>query len=60
MAEYHLLDCGHIDSVDEIDDCNQLALTWCTTHKKYEWHNIPRHNVKSGGHIVANRKPVKW
>jgi len=30
-----------IDSLDEIDEYCQLALVWCETHQKYEWHNLP-------------------
>lgn len=60
MAEYHQLDCGLIDDLDEIDDGHQLAWVWCLTHKKYEWHSIPLDNVRLGGIRPTDRKPVQW
>lgn len=37
----HELWFWEIDSLDEIDDNCQLALIWCETHQRYEWHNVP-------------------
>lgn len=37
----HVLDTGQIDSLDELDDDSQLALVWCESHSKYEWHYVP-------------------
>lgn len=38
----HDLDPDDIDSLDEIDDNQQLTLVWCRTHEIYEWHWMPR------------------
>ena len=39
----HTIDLDEgIDEVDEIDGDEQLALVWCTTHRAWEWHWIPR------------------
>lgn len=39
--EFHDLDCGDIDELDELGAGEQLALVWCDTHEEYEWHWIP-------------------
>ncbi len=57
---YHELDCDQIDSLDEIDDGDQLSLVWCTTHGNYEWHSIPIENVRCGGTVIRRRKAVVW
>lgn len=54
----HLLNCHEIDDLDEIDGDGQLALVWCETHHRYEWHNIPRAYVRYGGTIQTTRKPL--
>lgn len=41
MAKHELW-CDEIDSLDEIDGDDQLALVWCEKHQKHEWHNLPR------------------
>lgn len=38
----HDLDYSEIDDLDEISGDEQQALIWCRTHKKWEWHWIPR------------------
>lgn len=38
----HKLDLSEIDELDEISGDEQLALVWCDTHRKYEWHWLPR------------------
>ena len=38
----HDLDHGEIDELDEIDGDQQLALIWCITHQRFEWHWIDR------------------
>lgn len=57
-AQSHELNCYEIDSLDEIDEGCQLALVWCETHRKYEWHSISLDLVKHGGTITTTRKPV--
>jgi hypothetical protein len=37
-AVKHDLDYAEIDDLDEISGDEQLALIWCGTHQKYEWH----------------------
>lgn len=56
--DYHELDCYEIDSLDEYDDDSQLALVWCETHNKYEWHYIHLDLVKYGGSLTVRRKAV--
>ncbi|MEF2549988.1 hypothetical protein VQ042_01235 [Aurantimonas sp. A2-1-M11] len=36
----HEIDPAQVDSLDEIDGNEQLALVWCETHEKWEWHWI--------------------
>lgn len=59
MAEQHILDTGEIDSLDEVDDGDQLALVWCETHKIYEWHYLPLDVIGQTGTIVRTTKPIK-
>jgi hypothetical protein len=44
----HDLDYSEIDDLDEISGDEQLALTWCCTHKQWEWHWTPRWLIESG------------
>lgn len=48
----HELDTGQVDSLDEIDEDSQLALVWCDSHGKYEWHNIPRDLIGRTSRLV--------
>lgn len=34
----HRLDTSQVDQLDEISGDEQLALVWCETHRKWEWH----------------------
>ena len=54
---YHLLSTGDIDSLDEIDDDCQLALVLCLSHKKYEWHNLPREVIGYTGTLERRTRP---
>jgi len=54
---HHLLSTGEIDSLDEIDDDQQLALVWCDSHGTYEWHNLPRDLIGRTGTLVRKTKP---
>ena len=54
----HLLDCDEIDELDEINGDHQLALVWCKSHSKYEWHNLPRFRVTNGGAFETARNPM--
>jgi hypothetical protein len=36
------LDYDLIDGLDEISGDEQLALIWCRTHRRYEWHWVDR------------------
>jgi len=38
----HRLDPSQVDQLDEISGDEQLALVWCETHRKWEWHWIER------------------
>lgn len=38
----HRLDTSQVDQLDEISGDEQLALIWCETHRKWEWHWIDR------------------
>jgi len=38
----HEIDCGQVDSLDEISGDEQLALVWCETHQDWEWHWVDR------------------
>lgn len=38
----HRLDTSQVDQLDEISGDEQLALVWCETHRKWEWHWIDR------------------
>jgi hypothetical protein len=46
--ERHDLDCSEIDELDEISGDEQQALVWCRTHRRWEWHWIPRDLVRGG------------
>lgn len=48
MSKGHDLDYSEIDELDEIDGDEQLALIWCNTHRKYEWHSIDRDLIGGG------------
>jgi hypothetical protein len=38
----HRIDLSQgFDEVDEISGDEQLALCWCDTHQKWEWHWVP-------------------
>lgn len=56
---YHMLNCQLIDSLDEIDDDHQLALVWCISHWKYEWHNLPRRLI-GGDEVIDRRTKPGW
>lgn len=53
----HELSTGEIDSVDEVDEENQLALVWCNSHEKYEWHNLPQKLIGKTGTLVRITRP---
>jgi hypothetical protein len=53
----HVLDTGQIDSLDEEDDDSQLALVWCESHQKYEWHNIPQRLIGHTSELVRITRP---
>lgn len=55
----HELWCWEVDSLDEIDDDSQLALVWCETHQKYEWHNLRRDLIGSSA-TIQRTKPAGW
>lgn len=38
----HILDPSQVDQLDEISGDEQLALVWCETHRKWEWHWLVR------------------
>ena len=57
MMTKHVLDHGQIDSLDEVDADSQLALVWCETHQKYEWHNLPLRLIGRTGTIERTTKP---
>ena len=57
-SSLHFLDCDEIDELDEINGDSQLALVWCSTHNKYEWHNLSRSQIKSGGTLDTDAKPL--
>jgi len=42
---HHKIHPLEIDSLDEINGDEQLALVWCQTHQKWEWHWVPREDV---------------
>lgn len=44
----HQLDTSEIDDLDERSGDEQLALVWCDTHKKYEWHWLPLDEIRGG------------
>ena len=54
--EHHEIDCSNVDDLDEIDDDCQLALVWCNTHKRFEWHNVRRADLKEGNTLVTNTR----
>lgn len=54
----HRLNCHDIDDLDEISGEMQIALVWCETHRRYEWHSIDRDYVRYGGTLETNRKPL--
>jgi len=41
----HDLDFSEIDDKDEISGHEQYVLIWCNTHRKYEWHWVPRDRI---------------
>jgi hypothetical protein len=47
----HDLDYSEIDDLDEISGDEQLALVWCDTHRRFEWHWIPIRRVRSGAPV---------
>lgn len=53
----HVLNTGQIDSLDEIDEDCQLALVWCDSHQKYEWHNLPQELIGHTAELVRITKP---
>jgi hypothetical protein len=55
--DVHHLSTGDIDSLDEIDEDDQLALVWCIRHQKYEWHNLPRDLIGRTGTLIRRTKP---
>lgn len=52
----HCLECAIIDSLDEIDEHNQLALVWCATHNKFEWHNLPMRLIGTDAYLDRTTK----
>lgn len=44
----HQIDPTQVDSLDEISGDQQLALVWCETHKKWEWHSVDRGLLGAG------------
>jgi hypothetical protein len=59
MKAKHELWCWEVDSLDEIDDRCQLALVWCETHQKYEWHNLPQAMIGQSVTRSSDREPLK-
>ena len=55
----HLLNLQHIDSLDEIDDGCQLALIFCVSHQKFEWHNIAQ-GLIGGDEVIQRRTKPGW
>lgn len=53
----HILSTGNIDSLDEVDEECQLALVYCETHKKYEWHNLPQRLIGRPGTLTRETGP---
>lgn len=53
----HVLSTGDIDSLDEIDEYDQLALVWCESHQKYEWHNLPQDLIGVSYQLTRVTKP---
>ena len=43
-GKIHNLDESKIDDYEEIDEDKQQTLIYCNTHKKYEWHWLPKRN----------------
>lgn len=60
QSDEHVLNCDNIDEWDEINDDLQLVWVWCETHKKYEWHSVPRDLVNVGGIYRTSNKEVSW
>lgn len=56
-APTHQLQCWEVDSLDEVDEGNQLALVWCATHRKYEWHNLNRDHIGQSVTITRRGTP---
>lgn len=54
----HRIDCSDVDEVDEISGESQLARVWCKSHKRYEWHWLPRQELRAGSMLVVDRNPV--
>lgn len=45
----HRLDLTEIDEMDECDEGAQLALVWCATHRRHEWHWLSDEEIEAGG-----------
>lgn len=57
----HVLDCSRIEEFDEINGDTQLCWVWCNTHKKLEWHSLPREYAdQEDGLYRTNTKAVIW
>jgi hypothetical protein len=53
MVKHDLDYSEGFDDLDEISGDEQLALCWCCTHRRWEWHWVPIHRIRSGGRLSA-------